>query len=562
MRLIRYMAGATLALGAAGCGDILQVDNENNPDRGRVLGTPADVQSLASAQFQSIVNATIGASNRVNVGMLAMSFETAALLGNNGLVRGNLPRLGIDNARGAQYQDENFQDFSRLSSVSRNSADILSRVKNPVFTLGPNRAPDENRLKAWAHFTYGVSLGYLSLVYDSAAASRPGDDALAVPPLEGYAAVNAYALAQLDSALAYASITGSAAPSSLPATGWLNGATGTAPVTMGRFQQVIRSYRARMRAGVARNLTERAAVDWQKVVADAEAGITTDLVVNMSPSAGWDNRWMASDLHYRDSNWHQMPYFIIGMADVSGAYDNWLATPRSARAPFLIQTPDLRFPRGATRAAQVAVGQGAPATNAATGDTIRRYFRNRDPSLDQGASGYQVSFYDHYRFRAFASASRVGGFPIFTRAENDLLAAEGHIRRNNIAAAATLIDRTRTTAGLPALSGVVTTADQPVPGGANCVPRVPVGPNFTSTACGNIYEAMKWEKRMETAFTAYGAWYFDSRGWNDLPEGTAVHWPVPTQELDARRIPIYNVGGVGQPGGATRSTYGFGTGDR
>jgi hypothetical protein len=99
-----------------------------------------------------------------------------------------------------------------------------------------------------------------------------------------------------------------------------------------------------------------------------------------------------------------------------------------------------------------------------------------------------------------------------------------------------------------------------VPGGASCVPRVPVGPSFTTTACGNIMEAMKWEKRMETAYTTYGAWFFDSRGWGDLALGTAIQWPVPNQELDARVLPIYNLGGVGQVGGAPASTYGYGSG--
>jgi len=41
-----------------------------------------------------------------------------------------------------------------------------------------------------------------------------------------------------------------------------------------------------------------------------------------------------------------MPYHIIGMADTSGAFDQWLATSRDARVPFLIKTPDARFPQG------------------------------------------------------------------------------------------------------------------------------------------------------------------------------------------------------------------------
>jgi hypothetical protein len=56
--------------------------------------------------------------------------------------------------------------------------------------------------------------------------------------------------------------------------------------------------------------------------------------------------------HFRDANWHQMPYYIIGMADVSGGFDAWLASTATPSTPFLIVTPDLRFPQGATRAEQ------------------------------------------------------------------------------------------------------------------------------------------------------------------------------------------------------------------
>jgi hypothetical protein len=63
---------------------------------------------------------------------------------------------------------------------------------------------------------------------------------------------------------------------------------------------------------------------------------------------------------------------------------------------------------------------------------------------------------------------------------------------------------------------------------------------------------MKWEKRMETAFTGYAQWYLDSRGWGDLAEGTALEWPVPYQEMDARNQAFYP-----SSSGAARGTYGF-----
>jgi len=141
-----------------------------------------------------------------------------------------------------------------------------------------------------------------------------------------------------------------------------------------------------------------------------------------------------------------------------------------------------------------------------------------------------------------------------------MLAAEGHIRLGtplDIQKAAALIDKSRVkSGGLPALTGVVLTAAQPVPGGANCVPRVPTGPAFTSTTCGTILEAMKWEKRMELAFTGYGMWMWDSRGWGDLIQGTNTEWPVPNQEMDARQHPFYSLGG-GLGSSAAKGTYGF-----
>ena len=111
--------------------------------------------------------------------------------------------------------------------------------------------------------------------------------------------------------------------------------------------------------------------------------------------------------------------------------------------------------------------------------------------------------------------------------------------------------------GLPALTGAVTSATQAVPGGSQCVPQVPTGTG--TVACGNIMEAMKYEKRMETAFIGYGSWYFDDRGWGDLPEGTALNWPVPWQEMDARVEPFYNMPDVGKGTlpGAARGTYGL-----
>lgn len=68
---------------------------------------------------------------------------------------------------------------------------------------------------------------------------------------------------------------------------------------------------------------------------------------------------------------------------------------------------------------------------------------------------------------------------------------------------------------------------------------------------------MKYEKRMETQLTGYMQWFLDSRGWGDLIAGTALHWPVPNQEMDTRNLPFYDMPSTGTIGAAAVGTYGF-----
>src|SRR5262249_44455396 len=135
-------------------------------------------------------------------------------------------------------------------------------------------------------------------------------------------------------------------------------------------------------------------------------------------------------------------------------------------------------------------------------------------------------------------------------------AAEGYIRTSNFAAAAAKIDLTRVAnGGLPALSGVVTNDTQQVPGGlASCVPQVPTGTGTVS--CGTLFEAMKYEKRVETTYSAFGRFWIDSRGWGDLVTGTALEFPVPYQELQTRVKPFYLLG-AGFGSAAAKGVYGF-----
>ncbi len=554
MRNFYSICGALALLATAACREPLDVPNENQPERDRALSRPADVETFIANSYNTINNATLGGSNNaLQPGMLVMGLESFSGNANFDMnVRGGVPRGMVDNSRGNSGQDIHLRDWTVLHRAARSAAIGLERI-NAGVAFGS--APRDQRNKAFAWFVMGLGVGNLALVYDSVTQIKWDDPATQTAfPLLHYQAAMDLALAYLDSARAVALAAPAGADGfPLPAT-WLNGATGGfagGTVSRDDFVRFIRSYKARLRASVARDPTERAAVAWDSVIADAQAGITTDYRIATNPASGWDVIWPVQ--HYLFQSWHQMWAYIVGMADSSGAYDAWLATALASKAPFLVQTRDRRFPAGGTRAAQ---NTSSPAVPPAT-----LYFRNRPAGQDVlTANTLANSYYDFYRFQAWRTGppTNTGPYPVMTRAEMNGLIAEGAIRRGLWALARQYIDSSRVRNNLPSLASAgIADLVTPVPGGAACVPRIPVGPNFTSTACGNILEAMKWEYRMETAFTGYGMWYFAGRGWGDLPEGTPVHHPVPYQELDVRIQPLYNTGGMGSPTGAARGTYGL-----
>ena len=535
------LVGALVLVALAGCSDNLVVMNPNSPDEARALARPTDVENLVGAAFRTINNYTDGDVLRINAQLLCAGMENYSGLANAGMGPAcAIPRPGVDNSRGNQTLSEKYQPYLNIYQAVRSVALGLNRLNDPAFTFYPTSIPQQQRDRAFAYFEIGVGLGDIAMVYDSGAAVAPNDDPQVVKPLEHYTVLGPYALAQLDSAIAIATASGTGFP--LPDT-WINGNA----LTAAQFIALARSWKARIRAGLARTPADRAAVDWAQVIADAAAGITANFTINMRSSApAWTYRPAQMDLF---ADWHQMWQFIVGMADTSGAYSAWLGTAVTQRSPFLVITPDLRFPQGTTRAAQ-NTASGCTATSC-TPPRTDIFFRNRPSGTDVPSNPLGFSMYDFYRFNSVLTASppRTGPVPVVTVAEMNLLRAEGLIRTGNIPAAAALISISRTAHGLPSVAAMTDTLAA-VPGGNACVPKVPQPPAYTSAACGNLFDALRWEKRMETAYTHWGAWWIDGRGWGELPANTPLQYPVPYQELDTRREPsyTYSTGAAGKWG--------------
>ena len=555
MRATRILSAAFLVGTAAACKDALVAENLASPDISKVFATPAAVEQTLGSGYQACHNNVTNSALMAELSVMAL--ESYSGLNNNQMgPRGAIPRNPIGNALTSSSIFGEFSSLSRAGRLAVNAINALDKLReddlSPADGVLGSIAQDL-RARAFGFFTLGCHSGWLAIIYDSAGVVKPGMDALEVPPLSGYQAVMDTAIMMFDSAIAIASSPAGGAGFPTPSA-WL----GNVQYSRDDFIRIVRSYRARFRAGVARTQAERIAVDWPKVIADGEAGIQNDFRVKVGDGSGWNAGFFVTTMYQDGRTWSQISLMYWGMADTSRAYDAWLATPLGLRIPFLVVTPDRRWPTGSTRAAQVStccIGNNRPSGN---NYNAFPYIAAKDDDAIDGSWGW--SYYQHNRNQAlrFNSPSSSGDYPEFMKPELDLLVAEGYIRTGDFVRAAQKIDLSRVgRGGLPALSGVVTDLATPVPGGVGCVPRVPVGPTFTTTACGNIMEAMKYEKRTETAYTSFARWYVDGRGWGDLIEGTALQFPVPRQEMNARQKEPYPLGGAGGQSAAPKGTYGF-----
>jgi hypothetical protein len=301
--------------------------------------------------------------------------------------------------------------------------------------------------------------------------------------------------------------------------------------------QLAHSEAAIFRAAVARTPAERAAVDWTQVVADAQAGVTADWnnVSNCSLGTFCDDA-----LQYRLSpGWQMQNNWVAGMADTSGAYQAWIATPTGNKQPFLIFTPDTRWPQGVDETTQYNSPGEYYSVNLGS-DGTRIWSRP-----DRGTWRWSYYYITKEPYFTTHGINGEGATPLITVRQLKSLIAEAGYHAGTLSAVATFVNETRTLHGLNATDA----------GGTNtsCVPKLPNG------TCGDLWEMFKWETRLETQFSGAlrSGWWIDGRGWGDLMQGTLLQFPVPYRDEQLLKLAPYNFGGVGGVWAAPLGTYGY-----
>lgn len=525
----------TFALVGAGCQE-LQVTNPNNPDRDRAIANPADVENLIAGTYATLWNPLHDYANSALLwSAWGREGTTTSQVGGLWVNATQEPANVISNesnlnaSTGLVGPPQGWLDFHRVAS---NANDGLASIAGK--TGEEMDAVTKARARAVALLNRGLAWGYLAMGWDQATVLHEdtdlGSDASATvrANIRPYPEVLQAALASIDEAIAVANAT----PFTVPAD-WYR-TTGT--FSSAELIRVANSYKAKFLVYTARTPQERAAVDWQQVLQLTSAGVTADWGTQVTPEAGGLTTDYIRQLQLNSRNGLQQSradYETIGPADVSGTWRTYLNTPLAQREKILITTPDRRI-------------------TGPTPDSDGKYFRHMSVALVGSAvteGGIWGFLPDRglYNFSAYQWFRYSGAFtnifvPMMGVTENRLIRAEALLRTGDAAGAAALINVTRTashTIGTTTYPGLPAATAAGVPESATCVPQTRTG------ACGDLLEALIYERRIELyGIDGMRSWA-DNRGFGRLREGNPIHMPVPGRELEALGLAPYTYGGVG-----------------
>ena len=510
----KYIVSVGVILSMTACQD-LDVINPNAPDANRATSQPSTTESFVATSFRtwwpvaghddypSWAFATMAreiTSGFADFGQLELSAEPRSAWNNSPV-----------NARRAVAETPWYGLYRTISAAT----DVVTAIDNGLVVENSMRTA---RAKAMGKFMQGISYGYVGLYFDKGPIIDETTelDTIKTPVFSSYKEVNAAAIKYLDAAIATAN---SEPTMTFPVDAWL-----FQSLNKDEFVRLANSFAARLLVYSARSWEERKAVDWNEVIRRVDAGITTDFAPVAQPDILWDDwKRLIARLRTagRPSDFGRPSYWLVGPADSTNGWKNWVATPNDQRQPFQIVTKDRRI--------QGNSGPSSP------GKYIG-YNKNNIFAADRGT--YRWSHY--YYLRAGTGLTwQTGEEVAMTVTEMDLLKAEALINLGRASEAVPLINKSRVANGqLPPV-----TVDGP-PDEPGCVPRKESG------ACGSLWDALRYEKSIEGVGVSGVVAFFDARGWQTLPENTLIHLPIPGRELATLRLPLYTFGGPGGEGSA------------
>jgi hypothetical protein len=522
-------AAAIALLGVfAACQD-LDVTNPNNPDRARLERDPQLVETIIASAYSQLFDFWQDDYPAWVLPTMADEFTSGFLdFGIHDMSKE--PRLAFNNSPTYDEQEINLDPWQKSNAILSSLADAVAAIESG--TIVRDDGDDvTTRALAFAKLMQGVTLGHLAMVLDSAYLIdedfEPAPPPAPPPALAPYPQVLALAIEKLEEAAAISDT----ADFTLPSDPWLF----VAGYTEEDVAELAHTFAARFLASVGRTRDERDDAMWDQVLFHAERGITRDLTPNAVPERLFHDfrRVAARQRTITPGDFARLDYWLVGPADSTNGIITWVnRATLDARTPFKMLTKDRRIQ---------PANQG---TVADTATLFGKYFGHHRATIWNASRGiYHRTFYFYHRFGR-GNTWETGPQLVLSVTENNLLRAEALIRLGRAAEAVPLINLTRVANG--ELDPVTVDGPPDVPG---CVPRK-IRPGPMQGQCGSLWDALRYEKRVEGAGVDQTTAFLDARGWQSLPVGTPVQFPVPALELQLRQQPIYSYGGEGAPFGA------------
>lgn len=503
------LAAGALALTVGGCLD-LDVTDPNNLGINTVFNNAANTEAALIGSFKAYTLTMRGTCASLPLEIYAnVHTSTSATY----LEFAQEPRIPINNRDNLNCLSRYiFNQYYEAAAGARESFIGITTNNLKFGTINaanPNGVDTPSR-KIFARFIIAASQLQLALLHDQAYITdtiTPGFNQI-VQDFSPWPEVLANAKAQLYAAIAEAR----AAPNFTLPLLFVNGVA----VTRDELVRVMYSMLVRADVYSPRTPAQRAAVNWQAVLARLDSGIVRDFGHIADPAvASTASTYITNSFA---QNTVRLSNRFIGPADTSQNYQNWLGRTVATRNSIQIFTPDRRISNTTLTIPITGIGRIQRVTS----------------TMGSAANGaYLTSQYRHVRYLNQAADSGSRTFvPMITVAEMRFIRAEALMRLNRGAEAAALINPTRVAAGLQPV-----TASGP-PAGRDCVPRKDDG------TCGDLFDAIQYEKRMELFPSSAEINYLDARGWGRLLPGTPLHIPVVGRELITRRFDFYTFGGT------------------
>ncbi len=517
IRVLRRLAMLSVSTMLVSACLSLDVTNPNDPDVETVFSSGANIEAVLVGAWRAHWGVAQGARTNANYPVKQLSIlgneqTSADLLDAIQAVTAE-PRFAIDNRnQGGWTNRKPWYDLYESIASAREAHQAIVNDSLKVGTVSANtpNGADTPRARVIAKFLIGINTVYLGMLFDQAYLTDERTDITTyVAELKPYPEVLANGIRILRETIAEARA----------------GATFTTPTTLINGQaytrdelvRIMYSYVVRAQVYGARSPAERAALPWASILTQLDSGITTrpfaqqaDLTIAVTASSYIQGSYLQTNVRANTR--------LVGPADTSGEYQRWLSRTIGDRAQITVVTPDRRI-------------------HASTGATVAgtRFAYLPTQSMSTVNGSYMHSRYRSVRFLVppLNNFHSTGLIATMTPDEMKYLRAEALFRLNRRPEVIALLNPTRTASGLPAV-----TVDGP-PAGRACVPKRDDG------TCGDLFDALQYEKRIDLYPTEAIIAFADARGWGKLLPGTPIHFPVHGRELELYRFPYYTIGGGG-----------------